>query len=69
MHAHGIRRRADPIVLDLLVRHPACGYGSGPPEIAFVFDAGTTSGESLLIEASKLAWKIATSSTLKPVRL
>jgi hypothetical protein len=34
-----------------------------------VFDAGTTSRESLLTEASKLAWKIATSSTLKPVRL
>ena len=34
-----------------------------------VFDAGTTSRDSWLIEASKLAWKIATSSTLKPVRL
>ncbi|MCE3277762.1 MAG: hypothetical protein K0R13_3617, partial [Propionibacteriaceae bacterium] len=32
-----------------------------------VFDAGTTSLESWLIAASKLAWKIATSSTLKPV--
>jgi hypothetical protein len=34
-----------------------------------VFDAGTTSLESWLIAASKLAWKIATSSTLKPVLL
>ena len=34
-----------------------------------MFDAGTTSYESWLIAASKLAWKIATSSTLLPVRL
>ena len=34
-----------------------------------VFDPGTTSEESWLIAASKLAWKIATSSTLYPVRL
>jgi hypothetical protein len=34
-----------------------------------VFDPGTTSYESWLIAASKLAWKIATSSTLYPVRL
>ena len=32
-----------------------------------VFDAGTTSRESWLIEASKLASKIATSSTLNDV--
>jgi hypothetical protein len=31
-----------------------------------VFDPGTTSRESWLIAAPKLAWKIATSSTLKP---
>ena len=34
-----------------------------------VSDAGTTSKPSLLIAASKLAWKIATSSTLLPVTL
>ena len=34
-----------------------------------VFDAGTTSRESWLTEASKLAWKIATNSTLNLVRL
>ena len=34
-----------------------------------VFDPGTTLYESWLIAASKLAWKIATSSTLKPVQL
>jgi hypothetical protein len=34
-----------------------------------VFDPGTTSSESWLIAASKLAWKIATSNTLYPVRL
>jgi len=34
-----------------------------------LFDAGTTSRESWLIAASKLAGKIATSSTLYPVRL
>jgi hypothetical protein len=33
-----------------------------------VFDPGTTSSESWLIAASKLAWKIATSNTLLPVR-
>jgi hypothetical protein len=30
-------------------------------------DPGMTSNESWLMEASKLAWKIATSSTLRPV--
>ena len=34
-----------------------------------VFDAGTTSQESWLIARSKLAWKIATSSTLLNVAL
>lgn len=34
-----------------------------------VFDAGTTSSESWLNAASKLAWKIATSSTLLAVTL
>jgi hypothetical protein len=34
-----------------------------------VFEAGTTSRESWLIAASKLAWKIATSSTLLLVQL
>jgi len=29
-----------------------------------VFDAGTTSSDSWLIAASKLAWKIATNNTL-----
>jgi hypothetical protein len=34
-----------------------------------VFDAGTTSSESWLIVPSKLAWEIATSSTLNAVTL
>ena len=34
-----------------------------------MFDAGTTSKDSWLIAASKLAWKIATNNTLLPVRL
>ena len=34
-----------------------------------VFDAGTTSSESSLIAPSKLAWKIATNSTLLAVTL
>ena len=34
-----------------------------------VFDAGTTSSESWLIVPSKLAWEIATSSTLYKVTL
>jgi hypothetical protein len=34
-----------------------------------VFEAGTTSQESWLIAPSKLAWKIATSSTLLAVTL
>jgi len=34
-----------------------------------VFDAGTTSRDSWLTAASKLAWKIATSGTLNAVTL